>query len=281
MNKETQEKICVERFLNWYNKQHKEIYVCEKTKDHFHELNGKLRWDFIIYQPSSPKEWLGVELKELATTREVSSWFKFWNRLCLELAEDLAGKGIHGKFRIIHPPVLNLKPEKRLEFRRVFVEVVINKQSMLNEDFVDIGPDIADKFPNWPKQKTRGRAEYHMSGKDRPHELLINKNPHSRCEVTSPSSPIVARDGVELHKKTFGEADIKHANKQLRLAREKGARKTILLFACYPFIEESLIKYQIQNLDRHIVSAIDSIYLVDMVGDMVGKKGRVVKIYPD
>jgi len=275
MNKEVKEEICVELFLNWYKKQHNSEYIYERAENHFPELQGKLRWEFIAYELANPQAWLGIEVKELSTTREVSRWSEFWNKLCLELIEDLAGKGIQGKFTIIHPPVLNLKPEKRLEFRRVFVEVLTNKQSTLTEDFTDIGPDIADKFPNWPKKKSEPSDEYDKWGTYRPCKLEIKKVSDPRCEVISPISPIVARDLVELHEKTFSEADIKHANKQLKLAKEKGTRKTILLFACYPFIEESLIKDQVQNLDRHLVSHIDCVYLVDM-----GDNGGVIKMFP-
>lgn len=276
MDKENREEICAQRFLDWYNKQRKTDYIYKRTEEHFTELKGKPRWDFMVYERGNPEEWIGIEVKELATTREVSRWSEFWDKLCLELTQDLASKGIQGKFRIIHPPVLNLKPEERLKFRRVFVKVLTNKQSTLKGDFVDIGPDIADKFPNWPEEKSEPFDEYDKWGTYRPWKLEIKRISDQGCEVISPISPIVLRNGAELHEKTFNEADIKHANKQLELAKEKGARKTILLFACYPFIEESVIKDQVQNLDRHLISDIDSIYLVDM-----GNKDRVVKIYPD
>lgn len=273
--KEIEEKICIRRFLNWYNEQYKRNYIYERADTYFPDLKDKLNWDFVAYERDNPKLWLGIEVKELATTREVSRWSEFWDKLCLELTEDLASKGIQGKFRIIHPPVLNLKPEERLKFRRVFVEVLTNKQSTLKGDFVDIGPDIADEFPNWPKEKSEPFDEYDKWGTYRPCKLETKKISDSGCEVISPISPIRVRDGAEIHEKTFNEADIKHANKQLKLAKKKGARKTILLFACEPFIYEDLIKDQVQKLDRHLISDIDYIYLVD-----VGSNDRVVKMYP-
>ena len=273
--KQTEEETCILSFLNWYNKQHNSNYIYERAEARFTELKGKPRWDFVIYERANPQEWIGIEVKELATTREVSRWSEFWNRFCLELTEDLASKGIQGKFTIIHPPVLNLRPEKRREFRRVFVEVLTDRQSTPKGDFVDIGPDIADKFSNWPKEKSEPFDEYDKWGTYRPCKLEIKRVSDPRCEVISPISPIVLRDVVELHEKTFNEADIKHANKQLELAKGKGVRKTILLFACYPFIEESLIKDQVQNLAHRLISHIDCIYLVD-----IGNGRRVVEIYP-
>lgn len=279
--KETPEIICVQRFLNWYNEQHKRNYIYQRADTHFPDLKDELNWDFVAYERDNTKEWIGIEVKELATTREISKWSKFWKGLCSELTRDLAVKGMQGKFEIIHPPVFNLKPEERLKFREAFTEVLPNKESILKAAFTDIGPDIADKFTRWPKDKSRNLDEYDTWGKYRPCELLINKSPDSRCEVTSPISPIVLRDVVEKHKETFNEVfKIKKgciwANEQLKLAKEKGATKTILLLACEPFIYEDLIKGQVRNLDRHLISDIDCIYLVDM-----GSEGRVVKIYPD
>ena len=279
--KQTEEETCVLCFLNWYNKQHNRNYIYERAEARFTKLKGKLRWDFVAYERDNPEEWIGIEVKELDTTREVSRWSEFWDKLCLELTEDLASKGIQGKFRIIHPPVLNLKPEERLKFRRVFVEVLTNKQSTLRGDFVDIGPDVWSKFPNWPTEKSEPFDEYDKWGTSRPCKLEIKKISDSGCEVISPISPIRVRDFSEVHKRIFAEAfqpeeDCSQPNKQLKLAKDKGAKKTILLLACHPFIEESLIKDQVQNLERHLISNIDSIHLVAM-----GNKDRVVNIYPD
>jgi hypothetical protein len=273
--KETEERVCVERFLNWYNKQHNRNYIYQRAEERFPNLKGASNWDFVVYERANPQEWIGVEIKELSTTREVSEWSEFWNRSCLELTQDLKNKGIQGRFTIIHPPVFNLKPDERLKFRRVFVEVLFNKQSTLKGDFVDIGPDIGDKFHSWPKEPSDVN-EWDRWGRDRPCKLEIKRISDLACEVISPISPIRVRDVVKLHEKTFNEADIKHANKQLRLAKEKGARKTVLLFGCYPFIEESLISDQVQNLDRHPISDIDFICLVAM-----DNKDIVVPIYPD
>jgi hypothetical protein len=272
-----EEAICCRRFLKWYNRQHEGKYILQRAEDYFSELKDKLNWDFVAYERDNREKWFGIEMKELATTREVSMWLEFWKDLCLELSQYLAARGVQGKFKIVHPPVLHLKPRERPKLLKAFLKVVTDKETILKTDFTDIGSDIANKFANWPVEKIRNFAEYNIyHGEYRPSELLINKSPDSRCEVTSPISPIRARDAVKQHKETFNEADIKHANKQLNLAKEKGARETILLFACYPFIYEDLIKNEVQNLDSHLICDVDYIYLVDM-----GSRGKVVKIYPD
>lgn len=273
---EEAERICVQSFLNWYSKQHGRNYIHQRAEDCFPKLKGGLRWEFVAYEPDNQETWIGIEIKELATTREVSRWSEFWGKLCLELTQALAYKGIQGKFMIIHPPVVNLRPREYPKLLKAFLKVLTDKETILRTDFTDIGPDIAKKFSNWPREEIRNFAEYNIyHGEYRPCELLINKSPDLRCEVTSPISPIRARDVVKQHKVTFNEADIKHANKQLKLAKEKGARETILLFACYPFVHEDLIKNEVQNLGSHTICDIDYIYLVGM------SKAMVVKIYPD
>jgi len=49
----------------------------------------------------------------------------------------------------------------------------------------------------------------------------------------------------------------------------------MFLLCCDPSVEESLIQNEVQKLDRHLISDIDYIYLVD-----VGSNDRVVKMYP-
>jgi len=268
-NKETSEKNCVQRFLNWYNEQHKRNYTYQRATERFPALKGKLNWDFVAYAYETREEWIGIEVKELPHLKEVDIWFEFWRGLCSKLTRDLSGKGIQGEFGIIIPPVFELEPEERSNFREAFTAVLCQKAlNMKIDEMIDIGPDIAAKFANWPKDKSN------------PSELQITKISDSGCEVESLTSPIRAFSVPEKHKEAFNKVfklknDAIPANKQLKLAKEKGATQTILLLCCNAFVKEGLIKNEAQNLDRHSISDIDYIYLVD-----IGNKDRVVKIYP-
>lgn len=274
------EEICVERFLNWYNKQRKRDY--KRTEDHFTELKGKLRWDFIVYERVNPEEWIGIEVKEIAIVRAPSIQLGFWQGLCSELTQDLAGKGIRGEFYIF-PPDVDLKRGDRSEFRKAFVEVLYQKApNMKVNEIIDIGPNIASKFPNWPTEKSEPFDEYDKRGTYRPCQLEIKKISDSGCEVTSPISPIRAFSVPEAHREAFNEVfklknDAIWANKQLKLAKEYGAMKTILLLACNVFVDEGLTKNYVQNLGHHLIAHIDCIYLVDVD---IGNKDRVVEMYP-
>jgi len=278
--KEIEEKICVERFLNWYNEQHRRNYICERADTYFPDLKNELNWDFVAYERDNPKLWLGIEVKELPHLMEISLWFEFWRCLSLELTKDLESKGIKGQFEIGVPPVLD-STGKRQRFLEAFGRVLIDKRSGWQVcESKDVGPDIASKFPNWPTQKSEPFDEYDKWGTYRPCKLEITKVSNSGCEVTSPISPIRVFDVPEKHEAAFNAVfkpknDVTRANKQLKLAKEKGARNTMLLLCCDPSVEESLIQHEVHKLDRHLISDIDYIYLVD-----VGSNDRVAKMYP-
>ncbi len=284
MDEEIGEKICVERFLNWYNKQHQRNYIYQKAETRFSDLRGELRWDFVAYEHDKPEEWIGVEVKEIAIVREDYIRLKFWQDLCSsELTPDLEGRGIQGKFGLIRPPDFDLKRREHPEFREAFVEVLCQKAPNIEvNEAMDIGPNIASKFRNWPREKSHV-DEYDKWGEYRPSKLLITKRTGLGCKVSLDTGRLRAGFLGETHKEAFfndafriKNGDIR-ANKQLRLAKEWGARETILLLACSSFVYQDLIEDPVQNLDHHLIPHIDCIYHVDM-GKWV--KDRVVKMYP-
>lgn len=281
MDKEVTEINCCQRFLGWYNKEHKRSYIHQRADTHFPDLKDKLNWDFVAYERHNPREWIGIEVKELPHLKEPFIKYKFRRDLCWKLTQDLKGKGIRGEFNIF-PPDVALKRGDRSEFRKVFAEVLYQETPNMNvKDIMDIGPDIADGFPNWRTEKS-DVGEYHEWGEDRPCKLQITKVSDSGCKVSSPMSPtpITMYNVPEAHREAFNEVfklknDAIQANRQLKLAKEKGAKETILLLACNAFVDEGLIKNLVQNLDRHLISDIDYIYLVDIYN-----KDRAVRMYP-
>jgi len=279
--KETTEEICVERFLNWYNKRQNRNYIYEKATDCFTDLKDKLNWDFIAYERANPQEWIGIELKELDPLRkETSVFFTFWERLCSDLPKDLPGKGIQGEFEISFPPVFDLPQNDRQRFLEAFIQVLIHRQSGWKVgETKDIGPEVWNKFPNWPTQRS-DVDEWDEWGRDRPCKLEITKVSDSGCKVRVGTSPLVIGDVIEEDKKALNAVfklknGIVKPDRQLELAKKKGARKTILLLANIG-VDEYNTGNSVQNcLDQGLISHIDCIYLVDM-----GNGRRVVKIYP-
>ena len=281
--KEIEEKTCVESFLNWYNKRHNRNYTYEKATDHFPELNNNKQgdWDFVVYERDNPEGWIGIEVKELRPLRkETSVSFTFWERLCSDLTKDLPGKGIKGQFEISLPPVLDLaKKERPRRLVKAISEVLVHKQSGWKiRESKDIGPDVASKFPSWPKQRSDVN-EWDEYGTYRPCKLEITKVSDSGWGVTVVR---ILGNGnvVEEDKKAFNSVfklknGVIQPDRQLKLAKEKGARKTILLLADMGVDEENT-RNSVQNcLDHHLISHIDCIYLVDM-----GNEDRLVKMHP-
>ena len=273
--KEIEEEICVERFLNWYNKLHSRHYTYEKATDRFSDLQDKSNWDFVAFERDNPQEWLGIEEKAPPVIIETSKRSKFWKDLCSDLTKRLQSKGIQGRFEISLPPVLDLTG-KRQKFLEAFSQVLIDKQPGWRVgETKDIGPDVWSKFPNWPTEKSEPFDEYDKWGTYLPCKLEIKKISDSGCKVSMVIGPLIVGDVPEEEKKAFNEVDIKHANKQLKLAKERGAREAILLLASLG-VDEGLTKSFVQNVDRHLISDIGCIYLVNM-----GDTERVVKMYPD
>ena len=277
--KEIEEEICVERFLNWYNKLHSRHYTYEKATDRFSDLKDESNWDFVAFEHDNPQEWLGIEEKAPPVIIETSKRSKFWKDLCSDLTKHLENKGIQGRFEISLPPVLDLIG-KRQKFLEAFSRVLIDKQSGWTVgETKDIGPDIWSKFPNWPTEKSEPFNEYDKWGTNRPCKLTIKEVSDSGCKVTVVIGPLIVGDVVEEHKEAFDEVfklknGVIQPDGQLELAKEKGARKTILLLANLG-VDEGLTKGYVQALDRHLISHIDCIYLVDM-----GDEDRVVNIHP-
>lgn len=278
MSEETEE-ICVQRFLNWYNEQQRRNYMYERAEKRFYDLKGGLRWEFVAYKPDNPEKWIGIEVKELGA-REVTVRFEFWRDLCRELTQDLARRKIEGEFDI-RPPVLDLKPKERPGFREAFMKVLSQKapNMRVNEE-IDIGPDIAEWFDNWPKGKS-DVDEWDKWGTHRPSKLMISKSLDAGCKMHVSMMSVGAYSVPEKSKEAFDEVfKLRNgriqANEQLKLAKEKEAMVTTLLLACISSIDEGLIKNELQNLDCRLISDIDYIYLVSM-----GSKNVVIKIYPN
>ena len=278
--KEIEEKICVERFLNWYNKRHNRNYTYEKATDRFSDLQDKSNWDFVAFERDNPEEWIGIEEKAPPVIIETSKRSKFWKDLCSDLTKRLQSKGIQGRFEISLPPVLDLTG-KRQKFLEAFSQVLIDKQPGWRVgETKDIGPDVWSEFPNWPTEESEPFNEYDKWGTYRPCKLEIKKISDSGCKVSVVIGPLIVGDVVEEHKEAFNKVfklnnDLIQPDRQLKLAKEKGAGKTILLLAGIG-VDEGLTRDYVRNhLDHDLISHIDCIYLVDM-----GDTDRVVSMYP-
>ena len=276
--KDIWEKNCVGRFLNWYNKRHKRNYTYEKATDRFSDLKGESNWDFVAFERNNPEEWIGIEVKRLSAIWELRKRSEFWKSLCSELTKHLPSQGIQGEFEISIPPALNLQGERH-RFLKAFRQVLIDEQSGWKVcETKDVGPDVWSKFPEWPAQRSDA-DEWDEWGRDRPSKLELTKISDSGCKVSVVISPLIEYDVIEEETKAFNtlfrpKNGLLQSDRQLELAKQKLASKTILLLAGIG-VDEGITQDSVRNLDRHLISHIDCIYLIDM-----GDKDSVVKIYP-
>jgi hypothetical protein len=265
--KEIREKICVERFLNWYNTQYNAKYTYQKATDRFPDLIGGQDWDSVVCERGNPQDWIGIEVEELQTLRKVSEEFRFWQELSSDLTRYLQNEGIQGEFEIGLPRAVHARG-KRGRLCQALGRVLAKKgRDWELGETKDIGPDVAGEFPNWPIQESVV-DEWDRWGGHRPCKLEVKKVSDSGCKVRALTSPLRLGDVVQENKKAFDEVfKLKngriHADEQLELAQTRGTRKTILLLADVG-VDEGLTRECVHNLDRDAISHIDCVYLVDM-----------------
>ena len=130
----------------------------------------------------------------------------------------------------------------------------------------DLGPEVTERFPNWPQRQWRDIAEYDKRGEWMPHELLVYKESDEWCQV---KLRVLTWDwgAEELNQALdylFAPKDPKdrRANTQLGAAKEKGASKTILLLDCPGGAgPDGVVRDYTKLLDPAVVCNIDCIYL--------------------
>jgi hypothetical protein len=100
------------------------------------------------------------------------------------------------------------------------------------------------------------------------------------CSVTLEASPVDAFDVQETMRKALDALfdpktdGVLLANKQLSLAKSKGAKRAILLLDCYLLWRPNAIKAHLNGKESRLLSGLDSIYLVK------ASQKRVTRVWP-
>lgn len=276
MKKKPEEINCIDRFIPWYNAACGTNFEQELAITFLPELKDKLNWDYVAYEPNDLKKWIGIEIKELSTVEEkTDEQFVLWKEVCSELNRYLEAHNIEGTFDLF-PSNIKLNPRKKVRLARAIGDVLVEKQKSFKADeydeYTDIGPDVSAKFKEWPEVKSEDLEDCFVWGDTRPAELKIMKIENSGHKVILPTGPIVEHDHIQINEDAFNKVfkttkGVKHANKQLELAKGKGAIKTILLLAGSFFADEELIGLWMQGIDKTYISNIDEIYFVDITSE--------------
>lgn len=261
------ERFCAQTFIDWYNTQNRTAYAIQRADLVFPELVGNTNWDYVARQDGSDG-WFGIEVKNVlreALERRSSDWQK----LCTQLKEKIQTE-LRGTVLIHADATIAFPQQKRKELLHVLAEVIPHEASTLQMGGLkDIGPAVAAKFSVWPRERST-LDEYKQWGEWRPSRLYLGLDSRQGCElklgVSSPSNDNLVRTCQERLDKIFDPQKGPQANRQLAVAKAKGADSTVLLLDCWLVSELRLfLPYTHQRLAKlkpHQLSAIDHIYLV-------------------
>ena len=146
------------------------------------------------------------------------------------------------------------------------------------DDLGNLGPRIAELFPEWPKKKSAsspridwntGRVVYD------PEDLWITKLEDTGwcVEIWSSVGQAFMVDPTlnQAVKRIFQPRGGKGAkpNEQLGLAKQMGAINTILLLDSYIADRPDIVRQALSNMDKTLLSSIDNVFLVSVSGSHI------------
>lgn len=273
---ERDERLCVETFLNWHNK-FKVSCGYQRAEKVFSEIADSTRWEFVITQNDS-STWYAAEIKKLIRP-ETKIQLVRWNKLLKDIRNNLLNR-LRGEFFVYGAPSLNFDKQKRIKLKRVLTELIIeNAQFLSNNEKVDLGSQILVHFKEWPS------TPHFNPNLSPPIEYIVNAEAcftlHKISDAGCSLELGFAQSGAFLVKQEVEEAltslfeneEILQANKQLALAKEKGAKETILLLDYHlPTWHPNDVKQVLGNcMNSEYLSSIDIIYLVKVSQNRVSK----------
>ena len=247
-----------------------------RAEEMFPELGGGRRWEFVAECSDNAEAWIGIEVKGLVYApgeRQHNDWMK----LIKDVNRELAGK-LPGQYHLYRLPKYNFNTRQRqllVDYLALVIQQVASSLGI--EDEQDIGPNIAELFADWPVDKRRqpqvdlknARLLYP------PHELVILKT-SIEGESVKGVSPVSGYWGEPTLDQTISDILGKgSANDQLRLAKTKGASKTVLLFDDQIDFDPEIVSRIIREVDPSQLSYIDEVHLVSTLSGQ-----QVQQVYP-
>jgi hypothetical protein len=274
---ESDECQCIETFLNWHNKQLGTNLSYQRAENVYRDIAASTRWDFIITQSDSSK-WHAAEIKRLIRP-EAKIQLVRWNKFLMNIKNSL-GNMLQGEFLIYGAPSLKLDKRKRTELQRLLAELIQRySQSLRKDEMIDLGSYIIKQFPEWPSTP-------HLNMSLPPHiEYVVNTDScftlHKLSDIGCSLELGFAQSGacvldqavIEALTSLFDNGEIIKANTQLGLAKQKGAKGTILLldFHLPSWYPNHVRRVLANNLNSENSSNTDVIYLVKTSQNRVSK----------
>jgi hypothetical protein len=271
------EEQCIETFLNWHNRRFKTNLSYKRAEKEFPEIGKSTRWDFVIRGNECPP-WYGAEIKRLIKP-EARIQLVHWNKSLRNITNSLVNQ-LQGEFLVYGVPPLKLERHKGAQLKRVLTKLLLqNAASLKKNDMVNLGPQILRLFKEWPSTPhLNPNPPYDIEHRVNVDSCFtLHKISDTGCslELGFAQSGVFRLDQavVEALTSLFGNGEILKANTQLALAKQKGAKGTILLLdydlpSWYPDDTRQVLA---NNLNSGQSSNMDAIYLVKASQNRVSK----------
>lgn len=271
------EEQCIKTFLNWHNRRFKTNLGYKRAEKEFPEIGNSTRWDFVIRRNKCPP-WYAAEIKRLIKPGAVIQLVQ-WNKLLRNITNSL-GNQLQGEFLVYGVPSLKLERHKRTQLKRVLTGLVLqNAASLRNDEMVNLGPKILKLFEEWPSTPhLNPNPPYDIAHRvNADSYFALHKISDTGCslELAFAQSGVFLLDQAVVEALTllFDNGEILKANTQLALAKQKGAKGTILLLdydlpSWYPDDARQVL---VDNLNSEQSSNMDAIYLVKASQNRVSK----------
>lgn len=273
MNREQQlydENTCANIFLKWLGGEQRAEWMFRRAEDEFPELKNTTRWEFVAHRTDRNQEWIALEVKSLVFPEGDSQYWN-WHKLVDYVNKKVEHK-LPGKFWLAHLPKYTFDQNQKTTLEDCLERVTQEAaQSLGKGEQKNIGPSIAACFSHWPKDTTKqptGIDPGTWRPRLPPHPLLLQRGSCEGGSLVIAAYPFVGY-WVEPALKAAVQgllAKNGRANKQLGVAKSKGASKTILLFDERIDFDPQGTAQVIGGLDTSHLSNIDEVYLVSTFG---------------
>lgn len=278
-----QEKTCAQAFVDWLSCQRGNSYDLERAEN-CPELSG--RWDFVARERETTR-WLALEVKGLVVAqshRQFGSWSKFCERLTEYLQ---AHQSVRGYFTLNPAIPWTFDQRQGNTMVRALAEALPDVTAhMVVDEEKNLGSVMKAGFADWPTKSPRSdpvlwREQGIYKIVHPPEDLLLWKHGDEGCSVeVGFSMGEVFEVSPAIEEAVLGIFDPEGGrgakpNEQLREARLKGASETFLLLDSQIAWGPQVVVDTLSNVDRNLLSNIDSVYLVSASHD------RIEKVWPN
>ena len=279
MNREQQEydeNICAKIYVHWLGNQQHTQWTFIRAEHKFPKLADNIRWEFVAHRVHNDEEWYALEVKSLVF-RKGKIQHNSWRKLIGDVNKHLEGR-LPGEYYLVDFPKYDFGQTQRKTLVDQLEKTVLDVAKIMREgEKIDIGPKIATGFNHWPNNTTKRPLGYDPETfqlRFPPHALLLIKNSDHGNSLSIPMSnfeggwagPMLSKALLDLLDLLDLLEENDKANTQLKLAKNKGAAKTILLLYEQTDFDPRLTAEVISNLDASRVSNIDEVHMVSTFG---------------